>query len=249
MEPLFQALGAGALVGLAFPLGALLSRLNPFGHAGFAVAMAGGAGLLLAVALVDLLPGAREGGGLGVALGGFLGAALLYSALNRWIQSRGGENRKRCGGCVAPPAETERPGSGTAIVVGSVMDALPEAVLLGAVAAMGGVSPGLVTALVLGNAAQAMSATSGLRHSGRSPRFVWGLWSAVGVCVAGLSAAACFSAQFLPPVAQSALMAVAAGGLIAMIAEAMLPEASERATPFVGLMAALGAALFLLVHA
>ena len=248
MESVSQALIAGGLVGLAFPLGGLLSRLNPFGHRGFAVAMAGGAGLLLAVALIDLLPGAREGAGLGVALGSFLGAALVYSALNRWIHARGGEHRKRCGGCVAPDTEAQTPGSGMAIVVGSVMDALPEAVLLGAVAAMGGVSAGLVVALVLGNAAQAMSATAGLRHSGRSARFVWGLWAAVGVSVAGLSAAACFSSQFLPATAQSVLMAVAAGGLLAMIAEAMLPEASEESPPFVGVVAALGAALFLLVH-
>lgn len=249
MSPLFQALLSGALVGLAFPLGALLSRLNPFGHKGYAAAMALGAGLLLAVALSDLLPHASDAAGVGTAALAFVGTALVYSLVNRWLAARGAEHRKRCGGCQAPASETQQEGSGLAITVGSVMDAVPEALVLGSVAAMGGVSGALVAALVLGNVAQSMSATSGLRESGRSPRYVWTLWCVVGGGVALLALLACFANARLPHTAQPVLMAVAAGALVAMIAEAMLPEASEHAPPFIGLLAALGAIVFLVLHA
>ena len=121
-----EALLFGAIIGAAFPLGALGARLNRWGHHGFAVVMAIGAGLLLAAALVELAPGAVETLGLVPAALTVIGAAAVYSVVNLWLAKRGAQNRKRCGGCVEQPSEADNPGSGSAIAVGTVMDAIPK---------------------------------------------------------------------------------------------------------------------------
>ena len=244
----------GAIVGAAFPVGSVLSRFNPFGHRGFAAVMAFGAGLLLAASLVELAPDAVHHLGVVPAAVLMVLAGATYSLLNRWLSSRGAEHRKRCGGCARPPTEEEQPGSGASIALGTAMDALPEALVLGVGVTAMGAPLSLVIALFLGNAAQAMSATSGLRHSGRGPRFVWGLWIGLGALVTALSVIAAWCAGELPSSASPALMALAAGVLIAMVAEAMLPEASSEAEnspapPALGLLAVLGAALFFGLHA
>ena len=245
---ILSALFYGALVGAAFPLGALLAKLNPFGHRGFAAAMGFGAGLLLAAALTDLAVKSGETLGAWQAGAVLLAAAALYSAINHWLSQRGAKHRKRCGGCVAPDSEAETLGSGMSIAIGSVMDALPEALVLGVIASSGEPGAGLLAALVLGNTAQSMSATSGLQESGRSTRFIALLWGGLFFGVIALTLLACLLTNGMAGVPRAVLMAVAAGVLIAMIAEAMLPEATEEFSPFIGLVTASGAVAFLLMH-
>jgi len=245
---ILEALAYGAIIGLAFPAGALVARLNRWGHRGFAVIMAIGAGLLLAAALVELAPDAVAHLGLGRGVGVIIGSAAIYSLINYWLSKRGAKHRKRCGGCVAPASEDEQSRSGSAIAVGTVMDAVPEALVLGVAAASMGTPSSLVIALFLGNLAQAASATSGLQESGRSPRFIWTLWMVLAVFVTLCAGLAAFLANGVGDAFSGVLMGVASGVLLAMISEAMLPEASEGSTPLIGVMTAAGAGLFLMLH-
>lgn len=245
---ILTALAYGALIGSAFPFGMIASRLNPFGHKGFATVMGFGAGLLLAAALIELAPMAVKDLGLVQASLIILLAALAYGLVNLWLKTRGAEHRKRCGGCQAPPSEEEQAGSGFSIVAGTIMDAFPEALILGVATSTMGVPTGLVIALFLGNAAQSMSATSGLKMSGRSPLFIWGLWIGLGILIAFSAAGMAWICTDAPTVIEAGLMAVAAGVLIAMTAEAMLPEASEKPAPLLGVAATSGVLTFLALH-
>lgn len=246
---ILTALGYGAIIGAAFPVGMIASRLNPFGHDGFSAMMGFGAGLLLAAALIELAPSAVEQLGLMNAAIVMALSALAYSLINLWLKARGARHRKRCGGCQAPPSEDEHPGSGFSIVAGTIMDAFPEALALGvAVSTMGTVPMTLIVALFLGNVAQAMAATSGLRHSGRPPIYIWGLWLGLGILIALSAAMMAALSQNAPPSLEAAMMGIAAGVLISMTAEAMLPEASEKPAPLLGLFATLGVLVFLSLH-
>ena len=142
-----------------------------------------GVGLLIAVASLYLISSALESVSPAmVALGALIGA-LGFSSLNLALDRWDASNRKRCGECVPQPTETGTPGSGLAIAFGSLLDAVPEALIIGATVATaaGGLPPvALVGAFALGNVTEGLSSTAGLRNAGRSRRYVFLLWSGSG---------------------------------------------------------------------
>lgn len=243
---IMDALTAGLILAAAFPLGAWLAlSIKSFNHHRIAIIMAIGAGLLLAALSLDLMREALSGIGLYAAIGTMLGAAALFSGVNAWLATRGAKHRKRCGSCVAHPTEEEQPNSGQAIAIGTVMDALPEAIVIGVVAAGGGHLAPLVAAIGIGNVAQSLSSSAGLDHAGRSRRFIYGLWFAVAVAVVLLAVLSAYLLGTAGESVQPWIEAFAAGILLAMVAEAMLPEAVHEAPRFSGLFAASGFAGFI----
>lgn len=220
-------------------------------HRTIACITAVGVGLLIAVASLYLIASALETVTASMAaLGGLIGAlgfSLLNLALDRWDAG----NRKRCGECVRQPTETETPGSGQAIAFGSLLDAVPEALIIGATAATagGGLPPAaLVGAFALGNFAEGLSSTAGLRNAGRSRRYVFLLWSGVALVTAAASLLgyALFTGG---RVGQGWLESIAAGALIALVVETMTPEAVHGQARFSGLLAMLGFAGLMLALA
>lgn len=220
-------------------------------HRTIAAVTAVGVGLLIAVASLYLISSALESVSASmVALGalvGALGFSLLNLALDRWDAG----SRKRCGECVPQPTEVGRPGSGLAIAFGSLLDAVPEALIIGATAASlgGGLPPvALVGAFALGNFAEGLSSTAGLRNAGRSRRFVLLLW--VGVALVTAAAAVLGFAIFTGGGVRSGwLESIAAGALIALVVETMTPEAVHGQPRFSGFLAMLGFAGLLLALA
>ena len=220
-------------------------------HRTIAAATAVGVGLLIAVASLYLISSALESVSAPmVALGALIGAlgfSLLNLALDRWDAG----NRKRCGECVSQPTEAGTPGSGLAIAFGSLLDAIPEALILGAtVATIGGGLPpaALVGAFALGNFAEGLSSTAGLRTAGRSRRYVVLLWLSVAL-VTSTAAVLGYAVFTGGAVGQGWLESIAAGALIALVVETMTPEAVHGQPRFSGLLAMLGFAGLLLALA
>lgn len=220
-------------------------------HRIIAAVTAVGVGLLIAVASLYLITSALESvtasmAALG-ALTGALGFSLLNLALDRWDAG----SRKRCGECVRQATEAGTPGSGSAIAFGSLLDAVPEALIIGATAATaGGDLPpvALVGAFALGNFAEGLSSTAGMRDAGRSRRYVFLLWFGVALVTAA-SAVLGFALFTGGGVAQGWLESIAAGALIALVVETMTPEAVHGQPRFSGLLAMLGFAALLLALA
>ena len=231
----------GGLVSLGLLLGVVAAFYAPLKHRGITSAMAAGAGILIAAASLDLIVAAvRDSGPVRAGLALVAGAAA-FSLANHWLAKRAAKHRKRCGACVQQPTEKGTPGSGMAIAVGTLMDALPEAVVLGLeTTRIGAPGTGLLAAFALGNFAEALSSTSGMETAGRSKRFIFGLWGMAALLVtvlAGLTAGLSASA---PQGMESICNAFAAGALIAMVVETMIPEATTDSSPFNGLIAVLG---------
>ena len=242
---LYGLLSAGGLLVGAYAGWSFTAR-----HRTIAAATAVGVGLLIAVASLYLIASALESvtattAAMG-ALIGALGFSLLNLALDRWDAGK----RKRCGECVPQPTEAGTPGSGTAIALGSLLDAVPEALIIGATAATVGSLPplALAGAFALGNFVEGLSSAAGMRNAGRSGRYVLLLWLAVTLVTAA-AAVAGYALVTGRGAERGLLEAIAAGALLALVVETMAPEAVHGQPGFSGLLAMLGFAALLLALA
>lgn len=234
--------GGGALV-----LGALVAwwvRVPPTVVAGI---MAFGAGVLISALSFELVDEAVQQGGALPTVVGFLVGAVVYVAANATLDRRGARHRKRSGS--QQPSEGEQSGSGAAIAVGALLDGIPESVVLGAgLLAGGGVSPAVLAAVVISNVPEGLSSAAGMKRAGRSARYVFGVWIGIAV-LSGVAALVGYLAlDGVPPAAVAVITAVAAGAILAMVADTMIPEAVARTHVFTGLITAVGFLTALAVH-
>jgi ZIP family zinc transporter len=229
----------GFVAGAALLLGAAAGYFAPVPPRVSAAIMGFGGGVLISALAFDLMDGAYRRGGFDASAIGFLGGAIIYTAANWILARRGAKHRKRSGG--QQPSEADHPGSGTAIVVGALIDGVPESIAIGVSLISGGaVSVAAVVAIFLSNLPEGLSAAAGMKKAGRSARYVFGLHGAIVVvsalaALAGYAVFSRFSADVI-----AATTAVAAGGILAMLADTMMPEAFEEGHNMVGLVTVAG---------
>jgi ZIP family zinc transporter len=229
------------VVSLGLLLGAFAGLYAPLKHRGITSVMAAGAGILIAAASLDLIVAAVKDVGAIPAGFALVSGGAMFSIANFWLAKHAAKHRKRCGECVQQPTEKGTPGSGFAIAVGTLFDAVPEAAVLGLeTARIGAPGAGLLAAFALGNFAEALSSASGMGIAGRTKRYIFGLWALAALAVTLLAGLAAGLAAFAPPRMESLCNAFAAGALIAMVVETMVPEATHDSSPFNGLIAVLG---------
>lgn len=239
---MYDALAAGAwglLAGSALLAGAAIGTFFAVPRQLIALIMAFGSGVLIAAVSYDLIAEARDTGGMLPTVLGTAAGAAVYSAGNALLARRGGRHRKRSGG--HQPSEEQQPGSGSAIAMGAVLDGVPESVVIGA-SLLGGGSVGLATigAVFISNIPEGMASAAGMRTAGRGRRYVFALWGGIAL----LSGVAALLGNALlgdaPREALAAVTAFAAGAILAMIADTMLPEAQENAHLVTGLVTVAG---------
>jgi ZIP family zinc transporter len=239
----------GLVVGSGLFLGALTAYLSHLTHRLIAAVMGFGGGVLIAALSFALMEEAYHHGGVTSTLIGFLGGGALFSSVNWYLSKRGAKNRKRCGHCQRQPSESEVQGSGLAIAVGAMIDAVPEAIVIG-ISIIGGVTISKVVLIgfFLANVPQGLSSAAGMKEAGRSAVYIFGVWAGIVLLsgVAALLGFAVFGA--FPQKIIAAITALAAGGVMAMLAETMIPEAFEKAQNFIGLITVAGfLAFFILI--
>nr|WP_206690386.1 hypothetical protein [Quadrisphaera sp. INWT6] len=238
--PVWLEAGAWGLVGgLALVLGAAVAWFARVPRWAVASVMAFGAGVLISALAFELVDEAERSGGLLATAGGFLGGAVVYVAANTALSRLGARHRKRSGD--QQPSEDEDSGSGAAIAVGALLDGVPESVVLGlSLLSGGGVGVGVLAAVFISNVPEGLSSAAGMRRAGRSARYVFGVWGGIALA-SGLSAM--LGALLLdgaPDQLVAVITAVAAGAILAMVADTMVPEAFERTHLLTGLITALG---------
>jgi ZIP family zinc transporter len=196
--------------------------------------MAFGAGVLISAVAYELVLdafGLNERGAVWVALG-LLGGAVTFYAGDAVIDSMGGSERKRS----AVPASD----SAMAIVLGIVLDGIPESVVLGLTLTEGQIGLAVLAAIFLSNLPEAFAATAGLLSGGWQRRHVIGLWVLVAL-VSGAAAAAGFGIfGTAGPGTVAVVEAFAAGAILTMLADTMMPEAYEHGGKQVGLLTTVG---------
>jgi ZIP family zinc transporter len=234
---LWGALGASALL-----IGALAAYVTTPSKSFIAVVMALGAGLLIGSVAFELIDEALKTADVGkVGLFTLLGAATF--TIGDWLlDRRGGGDRKDSGGAQAS-------GSPLAIVFGSVLDGIPESFVLGLTVLQGGVSVALLIGVVLSNLPEGLSSSSGLRIAGWSVARVSRLWLVV-ILVSAISAALGY--VLLDPASGhtgALVQGFAAGALLAMITDTMLPESYDVERVRTGSLVAVGFAVSLMLSA
>ncbi|MDQ1105617.1 ZIP family metal transporter [Nocardioides zeae] len=226
--------GGGALV-----VGALVAWFVRVPQRVVASVMAFGAGVLISALSFELVDEAEASGGLLATAAGFLVGAVAYVAANVALARRGAAHRKRSGDQQA--SESEQPGSGTAIAVGALLDGVPESVVLGLSLLDGGtVGVAVLAAIVISNVPEGLSSAAGMKRSGRSARYVFGVWGGIAVISGVAALAGALLLQGAPAEAIAVVTALAAGAILAMVADTMIPEAFERTHLYTGLIAASG---------
>jgi len=199
------------------------------------------AGVLLAVVALDLLFDASGATSPHWAVTGLLCGAGAFSSVNWLLSRRGAQLRKRCGECVEQPKEAQQPGSGLAIAAGTFLDGVPEGVVLGlSVLETGAPGVGTVAAFFLANIPEALSGTAGMRRAGRSARFIFGLWIGIALTIVLAAAIAGFALQGAGPPIRRTAEAFAAGAILALVSETMIPEAFHGSPQFNGLLLVVG---------
>jgi ZIP family zinc transporter len=132
-----------------------------------------------------------------------------------------------------------------------MLDGIPESAVIGVSLLDGGaVGVAVVAAVFLSNIPESMSAAVGLRRAGHSTVWILTLWLAVAAMSAAAAAAGYALLDGTSAGTVAAVQAFAAGAILTMLADTMMPEAFEDSGPAVGLVTCAGfIAAFLLGHA
>ena len=231
----------GLVGGSALLIGAATAYFARLPQRLIAAIMAAGSGVLISAVAFDLMDEAYRRGGFDSTAIGFFGGALVYTGANILVSRAGAKHRKRSGSNPKQSQATAQEGSGLSIAVGALLDGIPESVVIGVSLLEGsGVSVVTVAAVFLSNVPEGLSSAAGMKKAGRSAIYIFGVWGAIAMA-SGLAAALGYAVMAgASPDIIAATTAVAAGAILAMLVDTMIPEATEEAHEYSGLIAVAG---------
>jgi len=236
---LAEALGWGAVAASSLIVGALLGLARPWPERVVGLVLAFGAGALISAVSFDLAEeGVQLGGGDSVALG-LAAGALTYFLADRAVD-RLGRHRRTGSSSARSPTED----GGTALALGALLDGIPEQMVLGiGLAAGGGVSVGLLAAIFISNLPEAIGSATDMRAAGRSRAAITCLWIIVALICTFATGVGYGIADGASGELQAAINGFAAGTLLVMLIDSMIPEAARQAGKVAGVITVLGFAV------
>ncbi len=223
------AFGWGVLAASSLVIGMLLGLARSWPSRLIGLVLAFGAGALISAVSFELFEeGIAVGGAASVGIGLALGA-LTYFVLARLVEH------------VGPGGES---GGGTALALGAFLDGIPEQIVLGiGIAAGAGVSVGLLVAIFVSNLPEAIGSATDMRAAKTSVRQIRVLWLAVAGLCALATPLGYLLAEHTGGHFQALINGFAAGALLVMLVDSMIPESTEKTGRVAGLATVLGFAV------
>ncbi len=224
---MLEALGWGAVAASSLLVGALLGIVRPWPARAIGLVLGFGAGALISAVSFELAQeGVRIGGG------GAVGIGLAAGALTYYVCDTEIERRSRGSD------------AGAGLALGAFLDGIPEQLVLGLGIALGdGVSAGLLGAIFVSNLPEAIGSATDMHGAGRSRREVLVLWAAVAVICTLASGIGFAIADAASDTLKGGIDGFAAGALVVMLVDSMIPEATRQAGRTTGLITTLGFAV------
>ncbi len=231
------ALAWGALAASSLLLGALLAFARRWPARQVGLVLAFGAGALISAVSFELAAEGIEVGSLGATAIGLGVGALTYFSLDGLIARRFSAGRGRAGRAGASDP-------GTALALGAFLDGIPEQLVLGIGLAAGeGVGIGLLVAIFVSNLPEAIGSATEMRKAGTERAKILRLWSVVAVICALASVTGYALADAASGELRAAIDGFAAGALLVMLIDSMIPDATREAGRVAGLVTTLGFAV------
>lgn len=252
-----EALLIGVIASASLPLGALVGVRFRLPERLLAAMLSFAAGALVTALTFEMFEESVKQGGLWrAAIGMIVGAAVLTALsalLDRWAQ-RGtsaehdaegdrGSAKLDLGAAASDEAvsvESTKGAAGMALLAASILDGIPESLVLGVSLEETGGVIALLAAIFVSNFPEALVGAASMREQGRSTPSVLAMWAGVAallVVVVGLGAGPLSSAG---PEQLSLPLAFAAGALLASLADTVIPEAYEEGGPLVAMTTTAG---------
>jgi ZIP family zinc transporter len=139
-------------------------------------------------------------------------------------------------------------GAGVVIAIGALIDGIPESLVMGLSVLQGGISIPIVAAIAISNIPEGLGSTAALKQGGSRGRFVALLWFGIAAVTVVAAVAGYLLFQSAPPHVIAVITTIAAGGLLAMVCNTMIPEAFDEQRALTGLWATLGFLGAFLLH-
>jgi ZIP family zinc transporter len=231
----------GLLSGSALVIGALAGWFLPMSRRVVAGIMAFGAGVLISALSFELMDEAWDRGGFWPVAGGFFAGAALFTACNQLLAAWGARHRKRADPELRATHKQKNGNNGAALALGALIDGIPESIVIGVSLLEGGaVGFVAVVAVFLSNLPEGLSSSAGMKAEGKSAPFVFLLWAGIALLSGAAALGGYLAFDGVAPAAVAAVQAVAAGAILAMIVDTMVPEAFEGTQDYAGLIAVTG---------
>jgi ZIP family zinc transporter len=224
---MIEAIGWGAFAASSLVVGSLLAFARKWPERQVGIVLAFGAGALISAVAFELTEEGIKLAGLGWVALGMAGGALTYFFMDRSIESRFG-------------------GGGTGLALGAFLDGIPEQLVLGiGIAAGGGVSVGLLAAIFVSNVPEAVGSATEMEKHGRTKAQILRLWLGVAAICTVATVGGWAIADSASGEALAIINGYAAGALLVMLTDSMIPGAWEDAGRLAGLVTTLGFAVAL----
>ncbi|MFD4958489.1 ZIP family metal transporter [Microbacterium sp. NPDC058389] len=256
MEGLWLAALSGIIGGGTLLVGAGVAWFVDIPQRVVAGIMALGAGVLISTLAFELVEEAAADGGLVPTTVGFLGGAILYIVADQLVSRPkrrtpvAGVDGDGSASIVARRAGSAgvASGAGLVIAIGALIDGIPESIVMGLSVLQGGISIPIVAAIAISNFPEGLGSTAALKRGGSSGRFVAMLW--IGIALITVVASMLGFAAFQTASANliALITTIAAGGLLAMVCNTMIPEAFDEQHALTGLWATIGFLGAFLLH-
>jgi ZIP family zinc transporter len=227
---MLAALGWGAFAAASLVLGAFLGVRGHWPDRLVGLVLAFGAGALISGVSFELADeGVRVGGPVAVAVGLAVGAVTYYVG-DRMVERMGGRNGDRAAG--AP------------LALGALLDGVPEQAVLGiGIAAGAGVSVSLLVAIFVSNLPEAIGSATEMRAGGKRPERILRLWLLVAIACTAATVVGWAVADVVGGRLKGAIDGFAAGALLVLLVDSMIPEARGKGGRTAGLVTTLGFAV------